>query len=118
MLIVTGQPTVTPKPAEGALDHPAMRQDLKACGSSQPTDDFQAPAQLLPDGLDQTGVGAVHPDQLQPTPTVMHTALDSVEQRLQDELAAGGVLNAGTVYDHHPQQTQRIHHNMSLAPVG
>ena len=99
------------------FDHPAMRQDLEAFRSGQSADHFQPPAEALAGRRDERCVRAIHPDQLEPAPAVMHILFDPVKQSLQDELAARGVLDAGTVHHHQQQQTQRIHHDMPLSPV-
>src|ERR1700682_2297884 len=106
MFIVACQTAITPKPAEGALGHPPPRQHLETLAARFALDDLQNPAELLTDVGDNILIGAIGPDQLKPTPAVVNTALVTVEERLQGQLAAGAVLQTRTVHDHQQQKAQ------------
>src|SRR5664279_6286332 len=118
MFVVAGQTPITPKPAEAALGDPAARQDFEALGARFALNDLQRPAEVLADVVDNAFVGTIGPDQLEPTPAVVDTPLVAVEERLQGQLAALGILHSGTMYDHHQQKTQGIDHNMPFAAIG
>ena len=82
MLIVASQATITTEPTEGPFHHPTPRQDLKAFHIIRTFYDFQDPAKLLANRLDDRSVGTVGPDQLQAAPTIVNTAFDRLEQSL------------------------------------
>lgn len=79
-------------------------------------DDFQGPAVLLANGIDDMSIGAIGPDQFQATPAVVKTALDAVEQSLADQLAASPVLDSSATHNDHQQKTQRIDRDMAFSP--
>src|SRR5712692_3479845 len=108
MFIVARQTAITPKPTEAALSHPAPRQHIKALGAWFALDDLQRPAKVLTGVADNAFVCRVGPDQLEPAPAVVETALVAVEERLQGQLAAFGILQTGAMRDHHQQKTQGI----------
>src|SRR6266550_3249143 len=115
MFIVARQAPIAAKPAERALGHPTAWQDFEALGTDGALDDFQRPAEVLADITDDVFVRAVSPDQLEPAPAVVDTALVAVEERLQSQLGARRVLHPGAGHDHQQQETQRIHHNMPFS---
>src|SRR5260221_10638090 len=118
MFIVAGQTPITSKPAETAFSDPAARQHFESLGTWFALDDLQRPAKVLTDVADKAFVGAIGPDQLEPAPAVVETALVAVEERLQGQLAAFGVLQTRAMHNHHQQKTQGIHHNVPLAAIG
>src|SRR6266542_3847896 len=115
MFIVARQAPVPAKPAERALGYPTPRQDFEALGPDWALDDFQRPAEVLADKADDVLVRAIGPDQLEPAPAVVDTALVTVKQRLQSQLGTGRVLHPGAGHDHQQQETERIHHNMPFS---
>src|SRR5258708_36832460 len=117
MLIVAGKTPIAPKPAEAALGPPAPRQDFEALGARFALNDLHHPAEVLADVLDNAFVGPIGPDQLEPAPAIVDTALIAVEERLQSQLAAFGLLQAGAVHDHIQQKSQGIDHKVSFVSI-
>lgn len=108
LLVVAYKPAPTGEPAEGALHHPAARQDLEAWLLVDAPDD-------LDDEVPEVGfvhqlrsiVGAVGEEVLQPRPALAHC--------VEDHLRAGAVgdISGGQVDQ---QQTAiRVHRHMALA---
>src|SRR5216684_3407472 len=118
MFIVAGQTPIASKPPEATLGDPAPWQYFKALGAWFALNDLQRPAKVLTGVFDNGFAGPIGPDQLEPAPAVVETLLVAVEERLQSQLAAFGILPTGAVHDHHQQETQRIDHNMPFAAVG
>src|SRR5713226_1430877 len=118
MFIVAGQTTITAKPAEAALGDPAPWQDFKTLAARFALDDLQDPAEVLADIADDALVGAIGPEQLEPAPAVVDIALVAVEERLQGQRAAFGVLHTGAMHNHQQQKAQGIHHTMPFSAVG
>src|SRR5712692_2418774 len=118
MFVVASQTAITPKPAEAALGDPAPWQDFETLAARFALDDLQDPAEVLADIADDALVGAIGPDQLEAAPAVVDTSLVAVEERLQGQLAAFGVLQTGAMHDHQQQKAQGIDHNMPFSAVG
>src|SRR5438132_9362525 len=98
MFVISGQAAIAPQPAKGTFDDPTAWQALEAFHASQASHDLDAPAELLSDIGDDVLIRGIGPHQLQPTPAIMHTALDLLEQPVQDQLACRAILEAGAVY--------------------
>src|SRR5258706_6496497 len=107
MFIVAGQTPIASKPPEAALGDPAPWQYFKALGARFALNDLQRPAKVLTGVVDNGFVGPIGPDQLEPAPAVVETLLVAVEERLQSQLAALGILHTGAVHDHHTCTTVR-----------
>ena len=72
VLVVFGQASVAAEPREGALHHPAPRQDDEAFHVVGPFDDLDAQAGLLRDGFGHLArvVATVGPNQFEPVETL------------------------------------------------
>ena len=112
MFKVTRQPTITSEPPKRALHDPPMRQDLKAVPIIRPSDDVEHPAKLLVNRFNDRGIGAIGPNQFQPTPAVVNCPFDPVEQALQGLLSARPILETGAMHQDDQQQAQRIDPDM------
>src|SRR5574341_213655 len=115
MLKVTRQPPVTSEPAKGALDNPTSWQDREASHPFWTLNEFELPAQLLTHRFNNVSIGTIGPDQFEPTPTIMDTALGPVKQTLQNHLSARTVREGGTMHQDDQQQTQGVHDNMAFS---
>src|SRR6266498_704268 len=79
MFVVASQTAIASKPAEGAFDHPATRQDLKSFGVRRTAHHFQFPAEVLLDPGDDIFVSAIGPKHLETTPTSVTTMFDPLQ---------------------------------------
>ena len=50
---ISGQMALAVQPGEGALHHPAARQQIKALGPIRPLDDLDRPAAVVPERVPQ-----------------------------------------------------------------
>jgi hypothetical protein len=109
LFVVFREPTVLRQPAERTFNNPTMRQDYKPLNIVRPFEDLQhpagesgAPRHQLP------GIAAVRPDQPQ--------ARKRPAQLLQHQLGTVPVLDPGAVDDHRQDHSQRVYHDVALAP--
>ncbi len=117
MLKVFTQAPIAPQPAKGPFHHPAARNDDKACGARWAPRDFQLPPAVLFDPGSDSLIPTIGPQQLQPTPAVVHTALNAREEFRQHHLAPRAVREAGLMDHHQQEQPQHIDHDMAFAAI-
>ena len=113
LLIFAGEATGLVEPAEGALDNPALFDELKAFGIVAAADDCEvefAEGTQTFDPCDQsTCIASVGPDDLQP-------AEEQVEAR-QEHHGTIAILNIGRRDPHSEDHAEGVHEQVSLAPA-
>src|SRR5712691_338318 len=109
MFVVFGEPAVSTEPGEGALDHPALGQDVKAArGGVFGNGDELAAAKRLACGFDhRAGIAAVGVEDSQ--------AGDDTLKPWQQRHGAGPILNIGRVGQNGEQEAERIDHDVALS---
>src|SRR5229473_1912394 len=109
MFVVLGETAVSTEPSEGALDHPALWQHVKAArGGVLGDGDELAAAKRLTRGFDhRAGIAAVGVENGQ--------ARDDALKPGQQRNGAGAVLNIGRVGQNGEQEAERIDHDVALA---
>jgi len=108
LLIIAGEATVLDDPGEGALDHPAAAQHLKALGGRAALDDLD----------DDVGFVLCPPHQPTGVAAVGEGECDegiSGAGRLQHQFAAVAILDVGGVNLHSEETTVGIGQDMALA---
>jgi len=111
MLVVAAESAEAVQPPEGPFDDPAFRQDREGGGSFVARDDLKRGATFGPQishPLDQApSIAAVSPNAAQPT--------EALSQRLQQQMGAITVLDAGGVNADQKDQSQRVDQDVSLS---
>src|SRR5216683_4216996 len=109
MFVVFGEPAVSTEPGEGALDHPALGQHVKAArGGVLGDGDELAAVERLACGFDhRAGIAAVGVEDSQ--------AGDDTLEPGQQRHGAGPILNIGRVGQNGEQEAERIDHDVALS---
>ena len=112
-LIVTAQASRFAEPAKGSFDYPTFGQDFETFGVVAPPYDFQmqlAERPQLFDPLDQSAqVAAIGPDDLQPS--------KHLDQRANQILGGGAILDGGTGNHYAQHQPERVHRQVAFAAL-
>src|SRR5215212_8474678 len=108
MFVIFGEPAVSTEPGEGALDHPALGQHMKAARGGVLGDGDEMAAERLAGGFDhRAGIAAVGVEDRQ--------ARDDTLEPRQQRHGAGAVLNIRRVGQDGEQEAERIDHDVALA---
>ena len=108
---IFGQPAVAVEPSDGALDHPAPRQQGKALGAVGTLDDLDRPSPELGQRCFELGAGiaGIGKNVAQPRETVA--------DRGQQRNRTVAILNLGTMDDGPDQPAARIGDDVALAAL-
>ena len=98
------------QPAKGTLDYPAARQPHKLSGLLGAPHHRQAAPNSVRDPVHQSpAVAAIHPN--------LSPLLTTARQAAQQQAGTIAVLHTGGSHHDYPQQPQRVHQEVTLAPV-
>jgi hypothetical protein len=97
MFEVPTQAAIAPQPAKGTFYDPAARQHNEPCGLCGTSHDFQLPPKLFANMGRNIPIGAIGPDEFQPTPAIVDVAFEGLKEALQYQLAARPIRHASAV---------------------